>query len=81
MFIGRPADPPPGAFAFPPGSQLYGVAYRPKKTKTAEQIEIRPYSLAVGQKLPVMPLSLRNGPTVPLNLETAYEETKSSNRL
>ena len=69
------------AFAFPPTVPLYAVAYRPRKTKTAEQIEIRPYSLAVAQKLPIVPLSLRNGPTVPLDLETAYEETKASNRL
>jgi hypothetical protein len=69
------------AFAFPPESPLYAVAYRPKKTKTAEQIDIRPYSLAVGQKLPVVPLSLSNGPTVPLDLESSYEETKLRSRL
>jgi hypothetical protein len=69
------------AFAFPPGSPLYSVAYRPRKSEAAEQIEIRPYALAVGQKLPVLPLSLRNGPTVPLDLESSYEETKSRSRL
>jgi hypothetical protein len=69
------------AFRLDPEPSLYTVAYRPSRTATGEQIEIWPTALAIGQPLPTMPLALRDGPTVPLELESAYMEARQHSRL
>ncbi|MCI0464472.1 MAG: DUF4058 family protein [Gemmataceae bacterium] len=71
----------PKGFTLPEGSSLYAVAYRPSRRATGDQIEIWPYILAVGQALPTMPLPLRDGPTLPLDLEATYSETRARSRL
>jgi hypothetical protein len=60
---------------------LYSVAYRPSRRPTGDHIEIWPIPLAIGQSLPTMPLSLRGGPTVPLDLEATYMDVRQRSRL
>jgi len=70
------------AFRFPLDSPLYAVGYRPsRRDPGGDQVEIWPYPLAVGQPLRVVPLALRNGPTLPLDLETTYTEARLGSRL
>ena len=72
----------PDEFLFSPASQLYAVAYRPVRRKTAgDQIDLWPLALTLGQPLPTMPLALRGGPTVPLDLEATYTEARQRSRL
>jgi hypothetical protein len=61
-------------FQMPVEQTLYSVAYRPLRSDGAERIETWPYALAVGQPLPVMPLSLEAEQCVPVNLESAYQD-------
>ena len=63
-------------------SPLYAIGYRPaRRDPGGDQIEIWPYPLAVGQPLPVVPLALRGGPTLPLDLEVTYTEARLGSRL
>jgi hypothetical protein len=72
----------PEAFLFPGDSLLYTVAYRPVRTEAeGDQIEIRSVPLAVGEQLPTMPLALREGPTVPIELEKTYTNTRARSLL
>lgn len=66
----------PAALAWPTGSVLYVAAYRPSGHGGAGQIEVWPLDLTLGQALPTAPLALRNGPTVPVDLETTYQDTR-----
>jgi hypothetical protein len=67
---------------FPGGAHLCCVSYRPIHSETDEdRIELRFITLAVGQALPVVPLALRNGPTVPVDLETSYTQARRRSRL
>jgi hypothetical protein len=68
-------------FRFSADSLLYTVAYRPARRKDADQIDIWAMPLAVGQPLPTMPLALRGGPTLPLDLEITYTEARQGSRL
>jgi hypothetical protein len=68
-------------FRFAPDSLLYTVAYRPARWKEGDQIDIWPAPLAVDQPLPIMPLALRGGPTLPLDLEITYTEARQGSRL
>jgi hypothetical protein len=60
------------AFALPADALLYAVAYRPVVRGPAEQIDVWPERLAVGQPLPVMPLALNAEVCLPLDLEATY---------
>ncbi len=53
---------------------LYAVAYRPVRSDGSEQVLTWSFPLAVGEALPVVPLSLAAELCVPLDLETAYGE-------
>ena len=65
------------AYLFPGGSHLYSVSYRPIRTEArGAEIEIRPFALTVGQPLPTMPLYLRDGPMVPIDLEASYTQSR-----
>lgn len=61
-------------FLMPRETFLYAVAYRPVHRLEVNLIDAWPTPLAVGQPLPLLPLGLRGGPTVPLDLETTYQE-------
>jgi hypothetical protein len=64
-------------YRFPTPSLLYSVAYRPRRTEPGgDQIEIRPVPVALGHTLPTMPLALRGGPIVPVDLEATYTRTR-----
>jgi hypothetical protein len=71
----------PEVFLFPEEPSLYAVAYRPARRQAGDQIDCWPAPLAVGQPLPVLPLALREGPILPLDLESTYMETCRSSRL
>ncbi len=61
---------------------LYVVSYRPSKREPGgDQIEAWPVPLTLGEALPVVPLPLRGGPTLPLDLEATYTETRLGSRL
>jgi Protein of unknown function (DUF4058) len=66
---------------FPPEALLYAVAYRPARREAGDQIDCWPTPLAVGRALPVLPLALRGGPTLPLDLEATYTEARRRSRL
>jgi hypothetical protein len=71
--LGQPPAP-----RYPTDSLLYVVAYRPSGRGGEGQIELWPFDLTLSQALPTVPLALRNGPTVPLDLETTYQDTRQS---
>jgi hypothetical protein len=60
---------------------LYAVAYRPGAKETAAEIEIWSEELLIGEALPVLPLALRRGPTVPVDLEATYEAARQRAKL
>ena len=58
--------------AFTNPAALYTVAYRPLRRENTEQIETWPMTLAVGEGLPRVPLSLAADFCVAVDLEAAY---------
>ncbi|MFO0811433.1 MAG: DUF4058 family protein [Gemmataceae bacterium] len=65
-----------------PAGGLSAVAYRPGRTAAdGDRIETWCESLAVGRPLPTMPLALRGGDTVRLDLEAAYKEARAASLL
>jgi hypothetical protein len=71
----------PETACFPAEVQLYTAAYRPARRKAGDQIDCWPVPLSLGNPLPTMPLALRGGPTLPLELETTYTEACRRSRL
>ncbi len=70
------------SFRFPSSPPLYSVAYRPLRTEAdGDQIEIRPILLRLGETLPTMPLALRGGPTVAVELEATYTRARQRSLL
>jgi Protein of unknown function (DUF4058) len=69
------------AFLMPAEALLYAAAYRPVRRDEANQIDVWPSALAVGGKLPQLPLALRGGPAVPLDLEATYTDACQRSRL
>ena len=57
-----------------PDTPTYVSGYRPihRRETHANEIEIWPYAAAVGQPIPAVPLGLRGGPVVVLDLEGTY---------
>jgi hypothetical protein len=69
-------------YRFPGNSLLYSVAYRPLRTDPGgDQVEIRRMPVALGHTLPKMPLALRGGPIVPVDLEATYMRTRQRSLL
>jgi hypothetical protein len=62
------------AFHIPVGSSLYAVAYRPLSAADDGRVEAWPVPLAVGERLPTLPLCLDAEHSVPADLEAAYVE-------
>ena len=70
------------AFRFPTEASIYTAAYRPiRNVAEQDQIEVRPAPLFVGRPLPTMPLALRNGPVIPVDLDTTYTATRKRSLL
>ena len=66
---------------FPAKTMLYAVSYRPARREAGDQIDCWPTALVVGHPLPILPLALRGGPTLPLDLEATYAEACRYSRL
>jgi hypothetical protein len=69
------------AFLMPSGDVLYAAAYRPVRRQEANQIDVWPNPLIIGQSLPVVPLALRGACAVPLDLEAKYNDACQRSRL
>ena len=70
----------PGNNRMNPESPLYAAAYRPPDP-SGDRIEVWPVELVVGQPLPTVALALRDGPTVPLDLDATYAEARRQSRV
>jgi hypothetical protein len=69
-------------YRFPTESPLYAVAYHPiRRKRDGDRIDMWPAALGVGQSLPILPLALRGGPVVPIDLEMTYTEARVRSRL
>jgi hypothetical protein len=71
----------PEACTFPADTPLYASAYRPARRQESNRIDTWLMPLAVGGALPVLPLALRGGGCVPLDLEAAYTRARQLSRL
>ena len=58
-----------------PGPVLSGSAFRPVERDGAKTLDIWREPIAVGQRLPTLPLWLRGGLCLPIELEATYERT------
>ncbi len=58
-----------------PGPALSGSAFRPVERDGVRVLDVWREPLAVGQPLPTLPLWLRGGLCLPVELETTYERT------
>jgi hypothetical protein len=58
-----------------PGPSLSGSAYRPVERNGAPALDVWREPLAVGQRLPTLPLWLRGGLCLPVELEATYQRT------
>jgi hypothetical protein len=60
---------------------LYTSCFRPRHDATGNSIACWPQRLTLGDALPIVPLPLLGGPTLPLDLELTYHETLVGSRL
>ncbi len=58
----------------PGGPPIYATAYRPVRRGAEESVDAWLASLTVGESLPTLPLALRGGLCLPLELEATYAE-------
>jgi hypothetical protein len=61
--------------------ELYATAYRPIRRRDSEKIDVWTATLAVGERLPLLPLALDKALCVPLDLELPYMEACRASRL
>ena len=70
----------PETVRYPDGIDLYTTSFQPTRWQVPgqeshhDQIQARLYRLGVGEALPVVPLHLRAGPTIRLDLEATYAD-------
>lgn len=64
----------PGAYTAP-DADLYAAAYRPFSQEGQPALEVWYQQLMLGGTLPTLPLWLRGGLRLPIELETTYERT------
>jgi len=60
---------------------LYATAYQPVRTRTEDAVATWLFGLGLGESLPTVPLALRGGPCLPLELEDTYAEVCRRARL
>jgi hypothetical protein len=70
-----------GECPMPGGTTLYASAYRPVRRNDDEHLDVWAEPMALGGRLPTMPLAIRRGPTVPIDLDATYHETCRRSRL
>jgi hypothetical protein len=58
-----------------PASDLFATAYRPVSRDKQPTLEVWHEPLALGRALPMLPLWVRGGFCLPLDLEATYEHT------
>ena len=63
------------------GPPLYAAAYRPVERAAAPTLDVWHEPLAVGRPLPVLPLWLRGGLCLPVDLQAAYDRTCREQRV
>jgi hypothetical protein len=68
------------AARLPEGSP-YVAGYKPNRESDKWIIDMWPYSVPVGSAFPPVPLALKNGPLISVDLETAYSEALIDHRL
>ncbi len=64
-----------------PGPNLYTAAYRPVERDGAATLDVWHETVGLGGPLPTLPLWLRGGLCLPVELEAAYERTCSEQRV
>jgi len=64
----------PGSSRMLGSPPLYAAAYRPGRRPGGDEVAAWLRPLAVGQPLPTVPLALRGGPCLPLDLEATYAD-------
>ncbi len=60
---------------------LYACAYRPTSRDDHSVLDLWHHPLSVGGPLPTLPLCLKNGPRVPIDLDKTYAQTCEQLRL
>ena len=70
-----------GGTGLPAGSDLYAAAYRPVEREKATVLDVWHEPLAVGGGLPTLPLWLRGGLCVPVELQATYDRTCREQRV
>ncbi len=65
----------------PVDTALYAAAYRPAHRGEKSQLDLWPTALALGERLPLLPLALRGAFFVPVDLEATYSEARQRCRL
>lgn len=60
---------------------LYSTAYQPIHRHGKNEIDFWPQPLVISEPLPTMPLSLRGGPRVPIELEKTYSSACQGSRI
>jgi hypothetical protein len=73
--------PDGGAALFPGTPFLYAAAYRPIRRDQNDQYDIWLSALALGQRLPTLPLALNGELCLPIDLEATYTESCRKLRL
>lgn len=68
-------------FARPDEEYLYAVAYRPARREDSNWIDFWWRPLAVGEKLPELPLALRGSGCIRLDLEATYTDARQGSGL
>ncbi len=63
------------------GSPLFAAAYRPVERAAAAALDVWHEPLAVGRSLPTLPLWLRGGPCLPVELHATYDRTCREQRV
>ncbi|MFM9964137.1 MAG: DUF4058 family protein [Planctomycetaceae bacterium] len=61
--------------------ELYACSYHPVSRGERDELDVWEERLLIGSPLPVLPLSLLGGPTVPLNLNETYERACREQRI
>ncbi len=65
----------PASIQFPPKTPTYVAGYRPVHRDQKNELEIWFAAAPLGQPIPSVPLAVRGGPVIPLDLDGTYSET------